>query len=85
MKILPKAFKREVVFLAINWVKLTKLRGPTFFQLHLKSATFWKVACMVIPLVHNHILIYLAENSEKGYVFLKFLLNISIYGYEQVV
>ena len=69
MKILPKAFKREVAFLAINWVKLTKLRGLKFFQLHLKSVTFWKVACMVIPLVHNHILIYLAENSEKGYGF----------------
>ena len=73
MKILPKAFKREVVFLAINWVKLTKLRGLKFFQLHLKSVTFWKVACMVIPLVHNHILIYLAENSEKGYVFFEIL------------
>ena len=56
LKILVKAFKREVAFLPSKWAIPTILRGLKFFQLHLRSETFQKVVCGVIPLiVHCHL------------------------------
>ena len=71
LKILVKAFKREVAFLPSKWAIPTILRGLKFFQLHLRSETFQKVVCGVIPLVHYHLNIF-SRKFWKTYILWKF-------------